>query len=280
MLGEMPAIDDLRALLEKQLDTIEESEPGVRDGLDPEELHRFRVATRRSRALIRASRPLVRDQLAALDRELRWLGGSTGPVRDLDVLIEHLRDLIDELEPDQAGGEAIVAALERERLKRRETLVKAIDGERFRALLGRFEAALPVLEAVDDEVSLSRLAERELKRLRSAYGELGDNPADEDLHGVRIRAKHARYAAELASREAPALSGLVSATRELQDLIGSHQDAVVAEQRVRALATDDSRLAAGRIVERERRRRETARAELPAAWRRVEREATKGFEAE
>jgi CHAD domain-containing protein len=276
----MPAIDDLRALLEKQLDAIEESEPGVRHGLDAEDLHRFRVATRRSRALIRASRPLVRDQLAALDRELRWLGGATGPVRDLDVLIEHLRDLIEELEPDQAGGEAIVAALERERLKQRETLLKAVDSERYRELLDRFEAALPALETADGDVSLSRLAENELRRLRSAYGDLGDNPADEDLHAVRIRAKHARYAAELASRELPALTGLVSATRELQDLIGGHQDAVVAEQRVRALATDDSRLAAGRIVEREHRRRQKARAELPAAWRRVEREAATGFEAE
>src|SRR5215469_11158014 len=106
-MGKMPAIEDLRALLDRQRHALERSEPGVREGADPEELHRFRVATRRSRALIRASRPLVRDQLAALDRELRWLGGVSGPVRDLDVLIEHLRDVIEELDPDQAGGEAI-----------------------------------------------------------------------------------------------------------------------------------------------------------------------------
>ena len=76
----MPAIDDLRDLLDRQRRGLERAESGVRDGADPEDLHRFRVATRRSRALIRASRPLVRDQLAALDRELRWLGSVTGPV--------------------------------------------------------------------------------------------------------------------------------------------------------------------------------------------------------
>src|SRR5215471_3589611 len=100
-MGKMPAIEDLRALLDRQRRALERSEPGVRDGADPEELHRFRVAARRSRALIRASRPLVRDQLAALDRELRWLGGITGEVRDLDVLIGHLRDLVPLLEPDE-----------------------------------------------------------------------------------------------------------------------------------------------------------------------------------
>ncbi len=141
---EVPAIDALRELLERQLRAIERAEPGVRDGADPEDLHRFRVAVRRSRALIRASRPLVRDQLAGLDRDLRWLGGVSGPVRDLDVLIEHLHELLDELEPDTAGAELVVVALERERLVQQDTLVRAIASDRYRTLRARFaEAALP-----------------------------------------------------------------------------------------------------------------------------------------
>jgi CHAD domain-containing protein len=274
----MPAIDSLRALLQRQLRELESSEAGVRDGADPEDLHRFRVATRRSRALIRASRPILRDQLANLDRELRWLGGVSGPVRDLDVLIEHLRGLIEQLDPDQAGGEAIVAALERERLRQRETLVAAIDTERYRELISRFEEALPGLAAPDGGVSVTRLARKEFERLRSAYGELGDNPSDEELHAVRIRAKHARYAAELAARsEGQPLATLANAARDLQDLIGVHQDAVVAEQRVRVLAGEESRLAAGRIVELERMRKVNARAGLAAAWRNLQRAAAKAF---
>ena len=273
-----PAIDDLRAQLERQLRAIEAAEPGVRAGADSEDLHRFRVATRRSRALIRASRPLIRDQLAVLDRELRWLGGVSGPVRDLDVLIDHLRDVVGELDPDQAGGHEILAALERERLHQRDVLVKAIDSERYRGLLGRFEQALPGLSASDGEVKLARLAEKELGRLRDAYSDLGPDAPDDELHAVRIRAKHARYAAELAARsEGRALAALAAACRDLQDLIGAHQDAVVAEARVRALAGDDSRVAAGRIVELERRRRREARAELPAVWKRIVRAADRAF---
>lgn len=277
-MGVMPAIDSLRELLERQLGAIVSAEPGVRDGADPEDLHRFRVAVRRSRALIRASRPLIRDQLAALDRELRWLGGVSGPIRDLDVLIEHLHELHDELEPDQAGAESVIAALERERLGQRETLVRAINSERYRELLARFEEALPRLVAVDDEVGLRRLAEKELGRLRSAYQELGSNPPDEELHAVRIKAKHARYAAELAARtEGRKLAALAEAIREMQDTIGVHQDAVVAEQRVRALATEGSALAVGRIVEHERRRRLEARANVPELWKRIRRAAGEAF---
>ncbi len=277
-MDEKPAIDELRSLLERQLDAIEAAEPGVREGVDPEHLHRFRVATRRSRALIRASRPLIRDQLAGLDRELRWLGGASGPVRDLDVLIDHLHDVLEELEPDQAGGEAIVAALERERLTQRNVLLKAIDSARYRELLERFERALPELTALDGEVELERIAEKELERLRTAYEELGPDPADDDLHAVRIRAKHARYAAELAAHaEGRPLAALAEAVRDVQDVIGTHQDAVVAEQRVRSLASDESRVAVGRIVELERRRRLDARAQLPVVWKRVERAAEKAF---
>ncbi len=95
---------------------------------------------------------------------------------------------------------------------------------------------------------------------------------------MRIRAKHARYAAELAARsEGQPLASLANAARDLQDLIGEHQDAVVAEQRVRALAGEESRLAAGRIVELERARKLQARAGLAAAWRDLQRAAAKAF---
>ena len=66
-------------------------DPGTRLGTDPEELHQFRVATRRLRAFLRAGRELLDPAWAEpLREELRWLGGALGPVRDLDVLIERL----------------------------------------------------------------------------------------------------------------------------------------------------------------------------------------------
>jgi CHAD domain-containing protein len=274
----MPAIDDLRALLDRQRDVLERSEPGVRDGRDPEELHRFRVATRRSRALIRASRPLVRDQLAALDRDLRWLGGATSEVRDLDVLIGHLRDLAPSLEPDQAEAEEIVAALEQERERAREGLVAAIQADRYGDVMRRFSVTVPTLHASNGNASLARLARKELDRLRAAYEDLGPDAGDDELHEVRIRAKHARYAAELAATTAGArFEVLAEALAGVQDVIGSHQDAVVAERRVRELATEGSRLAAGRIVEHERQLRRDARAALPGAMSRVERRADRAF---
>jgi hypothetical protein len=60
-------------------------------------------------------------------------------------------------------------------------------------------------------------------------------------------------------------------------VLGTHQDAIVAEARLRGLLADSpgsgAAFAAGRLVERERRRRAETRAQLPDAWRELERAA-------
>ncbi len=153
-------------------------------------------------------------------------------------------------------------------------LLTAIETQRYRDLLRRFAETVPGLHAANGSASLARLARKELERLRTAYRELDPDPSDDDLHELRIRAKHARYAAELAATTSGrSFQDLADALARVQEVIGAHQDAAVAEQRVRELATDESRLAAGRIVEHERQARREARAALPDAMRRVERRA-------
>ena len=71
--------EQIRSFLVAQLHELEAHDPGVRLGEDPEDVHRFRVATRRTRALIRATRPLLRRHVAPLAVELRWLAGLLGP---------------------------------------------------------------------------------------------------------------------------------------------------------------------------------------------------------
>ena len=64
-------------------------------------------------------------------------------------------------------------------------------------------------------------------------------------------------------------------------MLGAHQDAIVAEARLRGLLGDapgsGAAFAAGRLVEREGARRREARAELPMAWRKLDRAARDAF---
>lgn len=245
-----------------QLRQMEAHDPGVRGGGEAEDVHRFRVATRRSRALIRATRPVLGEQLEPLADELKWLGGALGAVRDLDVLIAHLGDEVDGLDADAPGGKSIIAALEEEREARRAELVTVLDSERYLQLLIDFDTAvgsLPELAADVRDLALS-----ELKRFEKAATALTPESSDDELHALRIRAKRARYAGELAGLTGgKKLARYVEAVTAVQDVVGAHQDSVVAEERLRELVTPDRALSTGRLIELERERRREARARAP-----------------
>jgi CHAD domain-containing protein len=104
---------------------------------------------------------------------------------------------------------------------------------------------------------------------------LPSEPTDEELHRVRKLGKQARYAAELTAPLAPRKTAtFVKRAKAFQDVTGEHQDAAVAEEKLRELVGDESAaasFAAGQLAERERTRRVSARAQLPKAWKDLER---------
>jgi CHAD domain-containing protein len=262
-----PVLEQVRYLLAGQLRELERHDPGVRLHDDIEDLHRFRVATRRSRAIIRATRPLLRETLTPLGEELKWLAGVLGPARDLDVLLERLRAGARTLGADQPGAGLIIATLEEERERLHDAVLFALADERYFRLLDTFAASIASLPDLDAPGGLRPLAAAELRRLAKAAHKLGDEPADDELHAVRIRAKRARYAAELAEvgHRSKALSRYLNAVKALQDVIGEHQDAVVAEAKLRDIVRPETAIAAGRLIERESDRRRERRRSYPDA---------------
>jgi CHAD domain-containing protein len=264
--------ESLRQRLRDQLDQIFAHDPGTRLGTDPESLHDMRVAVRRARALLRAGKPLIAADTQALSLELQWLGSVLGDVRDLDVLLARLRDEAATLDAgDRAAAGRLLRSLERQRTRARRTLLKALDGQRYDALLDQFEEVLTTLEPSASTVTLDSLARRELNRLRRDVRALDQEPADVVLHALRKRGKRVRYAHELSGAKA-----VVRRAKAFQDVLGEHQDSVVAEERLRALAHDapaDQSLAAGLLIEHERSHRARARASWRKAWRELERAA-------
>jgi CHAD domain-containing protein/adenylate cyclase class IV len=274
-----PTFEQVRHILAAQLRELERYDPGVRLSDDPEDLHRFRVATRRTRAVIRATRPLLGDALAPLGRELKWLGGVLGPARDLDVLLERLRAEVQTLGQDEPGGAAIVAVLEEERERLHDAVLAALADERYFRLLDTFAASIASLPAVESPDGLRPIAATQLRKLAKAARKLGDEPTDAELHALRIRAKRARYAAELAAvgHDSKALSRYIAALKALQDVIGEHQDAVVAEAKIRRVERPKIALAAGRLIEREHERRLERRRDYPDVLARTLRRGRKAL---
>ena len=257
-----PAV--LRARLREQAEELLAHDAGTRLGTNSEALHQFRVATRRLRAFLRAGGDLLdQETTEPLRAELRWLGGALGPVRDLDVLIEHLASEVSTLGGDESEGRKLVRTLDRSRRSARRRLLAALDSPRYFALLDALEQPFAT---VADEPSLAEIHAAEHRKLKKAVNALTADSPDTELHAARIRVKRARYAAELVGDKP-----YVSAAKRLQDVLGEHQDAVVAIEKIRNLAgrMPDAAVAAGRLIEREQERACRTRGAWRASWKQL-----------
>lgn len=286
LLEETPddAIGRLRGMLQAQYAELLRHDPAVRLDLDPEAAHGMRVATRRARAVLAAARPILDPTWSEpLRDELKWLGASLGRRRDLDVLITRLQEQIERLDqPERTAAGTLLDMLGEERKTAQAIAVDALSSERYLSLLDQLEAAARGPRVRRGKVSLRKLAWKEFKRLRKRVDRLDADSSDDDLHRARVAGKRARYTAELAEAEVgrPARK-FVKHAKAFQDVLGEHQDAIVAEARLRGLLADASTtgasFAAGRLVESERLRRREARADLPKAWRKLKRAGRKAW---
>jgi CHAD domain-containing protein len=248
-----PTTGRLQEILRNQLRALDVHAPGVRSGVDAEDVHKFRVATRRLRAVGRAAGPVAGPALAGTLADLKWLARALGRVRDLDVMLDRLREAVAEPGCDNEAGNELVAILTAQREASRRALLKVLDSRRYAALVNRLAVAVERLPPLRDD-ELRPLAQSDLRSLDAAAERLQQLRRETDLHALRIRAKRARYTAELLVRDAPLKHYLAELTR-LQDIVGVYQDAVVFEERLRGIATDRTRSTVDRLAARERERR-------------------------
>ena len=270
--------DVVRAAIAAAVTRLLHHDVGARLGGHPEDVHQARVATRRLRSDLRTFRAFVDTTWTkGMREELRWLAAGLGAVRDTDVLLERLRHQVEQL-PDPDGGPALglLGRLEADRERARAHLLDVLASDRYATLVDELvhAAAAPRLTAeaaVPARTALPEVVRRPWKHLDAAVAALGRQPADEDLHEVRIRAKRARYAAEAV---APVIGKparkLASALAQVQSVLGDLQDGAVAEAWLRSAAEQaDGRqaLVAGQLVAVQHRDMATARLGWRTAWK-------------
>jgi CHAD domain-containing protein len=245
------------AVLRRQLAAAWSHEPGVRLGLDPEALHDFRVAIRRMRAAIDLYERVLPARIVRLLPLLEWLTRGTGDVRDLDVQLANLARWSESMvEEDRAALSALVTTLSRKRKRARGRMLRLLDSRRAELLFARaahalrrgpsprsVEARRPVLDAAAELI-----LGRHRKFVRRAR-RLSSSSAPEDFHRVRIRAKRLRYAIEFHDDAIgePA-ERFTRRLASIQDVLGRHQDAVVALDRLHALLAETTRAVRPRTI--------------------------------
>ncbi|HMF82631.1 MAG TPA: CYTH and CHAD domain-containing protein [Acidimicrobiia bacterium] len=277
-LGPAPTAGDvIRHALAASVARLVAHDPGVRLGDDPEDVHQARVATRRLRSDLRTFRDLLdADWTQSLRRDLKGVGHDLGAVRDTEVLLDRLRAHAERLPtPDQPPAKKIIQRLLQRWDEARAELHEALASTRYAELLDRLvEAArepalLPDAEGPAADL-IPPLASHPWEKLRITVDDLPEDPSDEQLHEVRIQAKRCRYAAEAV---APAIGkrarAFAKAVAALQDILGEHQDAVVAEAWLRDVASTAMGrevFVAGQLASLERLEIDRTRAAWGAVW--------------
>jgi triphosphatase len=231
------------------LEQIRANEACARLGEDAEGVHQFRVGLRRLRALVGAyRRAMAADFSVYLAKELDWLQTQFGAARDWDVFIaESLQRLQMRLPADPAVS-AMLRAASSLREEGYRTMRAALDDPRYTELLLRLQTALmsgswgaPAEVGGDlldrPVVAFARMIlDKRYRRFRKIGGKRADLP-EEELHRLRIAGKKLRYVADFFRSLYPKkpTSKFIAALAEVQDQLGSLNDAVVSRQLLLAL---------------------------------------------
>ncbi|MBL1098161.1 CYTH and CHAD domain-containing protein [Streptomyces coffeae] len=279
--------DVVLGYVRRQITAIVTLDPAVRlDTFDS--VHRMRVATRRLRSAFRSYRKVLdRTVTDPIGAELKWLAAELGIDRDREVLTARIEERLAEVPVELRLG-PVAARLriwsEARRKGSRGRLIEVLDGERYLALLDRLDALLadpplrPAAASPAGEVILKAVL-RDYQRLADRVETGLHAPASPDrdtiLHEARKDAKRARYAAEAAR---PALGKPAKRFAKLmtgvQELLGDHQDSVVARDALRELAVQshaagESAFTYGLLHGREEALAAARERELPGLWAEV-----------
>ncbi len=202
-------------------------------GTPEERVHDARKRLKRVRALVRLARGgLGRKCARRQDARLRDAGRPLSEMRDADVLVDTLDDLIARL-GDQGRPEAITLAREALSRRKRELGRRLLDEQ---GVLAKVAHALGEVRrdvrhwdvAGDDWEALEAGLKRISRRGRRAFHEASSSPTDENLHEWRKRVKDLWYVMDILRPIRPGYTGRRGdQAHALADLLGDDHDLAV-----------------------------------------------------
>jgi CHAD domain-containing protein len=241
--------DLVGAYLAEQCAVIIEAEPKLRAGENV--IHVTRVAVRRMRSTIRVFADLFDEAKAAqLEEELVWWAELLGAVRDLDILQASMTTRIADLPPELVLGpveSTIQTEIASQRKLGMDAVLAAMDSGRygeFMDLVKDWRNDPPWTDEADasaDEVTryVKRADKKVNKRLAAAVAaRQASEDGDELFHRARKAGKRHRYAVEATiPLWGSKAEKIVADRKDLQDVLGHHQDRIVQAGFLRDLGT-------------------------------------------
>ena len=272
----------MKRILAALWEMMQVNEDGLRQDLDPEFLHDFRVAVRRTRSCLGQIGDVFDEPAKRrFAGEFAWLGKLTGPPRDLDVHLLNLRAYRAHLPASADGALAPLADhLERRRQAAHAQQTAGLDSVRYRRLKREWSRFLETGAAGSGANAARPVGEVAAERIAHAYARVrkrgraisAETPA-ETVHELRIACKKLRYLLEFFRSlfAAGRVNAFIRSLKRLQDDLGEFNDLQVQQRELEDTAGEllsagganaAALLTMGRLVERLESRQRAARRRL------------------
>jgi len=267
--------------LDEQVEALRQLLPQVVEDFDASAIHQSRVATRRLKAGLDLFEPFVdAKRFRVFSRFTRRLRKRLGPMRDLDVMKLHLKELVGGALSKQ-GVDILRKQFTQRQTKLRGKLLHEVDDVYLMEELGGWWAVRQQLSGVVD-AARSRLAEQihnlidEFRRDAGVVCGTAESEKPVDVHELRIVGKSLRYTLEMAVRTGhPVPDDVTKLFKAMQDDLGLWHDFAVLAQHVvdmssnqqTALHDAPQQLALVEVVRASLKKSEASIARFRAKWK-------------
>lgn len=215
---------------------------------NPEDLHDFRVAIRRTRSVLGSFHKWAHAESSAkLRAELKEIAAKTDHLRDLDVLLGDHTALCDRLPTSLHDGcDELEAKLYAERSSAHAALLEYLVSESFSNALARCrEYTQQLATDVADaplQITAARVTPHRISRLQRRSGKLSKSAPDFELHQLRIAGKKMRYMLDFLEPALPAKKRrrALKSLKQAQDDLGRFHDLCVQQELFERLLHADS----------------------------------------
>ncbi|MDX2505327.1 MAG: CHAD domain-containing protein [Gammaproteobacteria bacterium] len=226
-----------KKLLLSMLDMLNANEDGVRNNIDSEFLHDFRIAVRKSRSAFNQIKNVFpRNVAERFRKQLAWLGTLTSPARDMDVYLLKIGDYRYMLPVELRGHlEPLRDVIVKQRKSNYNLLVRGLNGKRYERFLSDYRKFLHLPVPVHTtllnapkpvkEVSDQRIWKMYRRVMKEGQAITLTSP-DEELHELRKTCKKLRYLIEFFQSlyDSKQMAHLIETLKKLQDNLGDFND--------------------------------------------------------
>jgi CHAD domain-containing protein len=248
---DMRADEAIKKIMRLLLDVIRRNEPYIKQDIDTEFLHDFRVAIRRTRSALSQIKGIFPPAITKrFKRDFSYAGQLTNQLRDLDVYLLNENKYKSLLPPDlQDHIGPLFDYLHQQRAEALQVVVEGLNSEKYERILQDWENFLnEPLPKKSETANAGRpiigLARRRIykryRRIIKAGQIILDDSEDEALHALRIECKKLRYSMEFFASLFPTkeIDFLVKQLKQLQNNLGDFNDFSVQIDYLHHIATE------------------------------------------